>query len=202
MSDLLVAAARERTVVVSGLLAGACVFFAPLVMLAVALLAAYLAYILSDSHAPAWAMSQPPTAADFRAVFAPAVNEAPLLASAGLMGAMLAQFRRWLARRADPAFLAAGIRPFFPEFGVLYALLVGFALALAALRGGAPQVYRLAGAAPVFLLFMACATWLAHSVWHYCFRNILDLLATGTERNAATALGGRSRRLEAQRSTR
>jgi hypothetical protein len=188
--DLLVAASRERTVLVSGFLAGVGVFFAPLLILALGLLAAYLASSASDSAAPLFGLSRPLEAADFRAVFAPAVNQAPVLVSAGLIGAMMAQFRRWLARRADPARLAAGARPSLPEFALLYALLVGFTLGAAATWGGWVHVRRLAGAAPIFLLFMLCATWLTHAVWHYCFRNVLALLASGPERAAASALRG------------
>ncbi|MGH2369191.1 MAG: hypothetical protein ACRDI2_13425, partial [Chloroflexota bacterium] len=89
----------------------------------------------------------------------------------------------------------SGIRPFFPEFAFLYVLLVGLALGLALTRGGWPQVQRLLEAAPVFLLFMLCATWLAHAVWNYCFRNLLELLASGPERDAASALRGRGQGL-------
>jgi hypothetical protein len=191
--DLLVAAGRDRTVLLSGFLAGLCVFFAPMLVLALGLLAAYLAFVASDGTAPVFGLGRPLETSDFRAVFAPAINEAGLLVAAGALGAVLAGFRRWLARRADPAFLAAGARPFFPEFGVLYVLLVALTLVLAALHGGWVQVHRLIGAAPVFLFFMICATWLAHAVWHYCFRSILDLLASGSERAAASALGAQAR---------
>jgi len=36
---------------------------------------------------------------------------------------------------------------------------------------------------------------LAHSVWNYCFRNIVDLLASPEDRDAATTLRGRARLL-------
>jgi hypothetical protein len=186
--DLVVAASRGRTALIAGFLAGVGVFFAPLVVLALGLLAAYLGYISSDGSTPLWRAGRPLEATDFRAVFAPAVNEFPLLLCAGLMGAALGAFRRWLAQRTDPARLAAGSRPFFPEFALLYVLLAGLTVALAFIRGGPPQVHRLLGAAPVFLLFLLCATWLAHAVWHYCFRNIVSLLASEPERDAATAL--------------
>ena len=39
------------------------------------------------------------------------------------------------------------------------------------------------------------ATWLIHAVWSYSFRNIIELLASGPERDAAAALGARRRRL-------
>jgi hypothetical protein len=199
-AELLVAAGRERTVLISGLLAGMCVFFAPLVVLALGLMAGYLAYVASDGQTNVLGVGREFVAADFRSVFAPAIHEAPLLVSAGLIGAMLAQFRRWLARRADPAFLAAGIRPFFPEFAFLYALLVALTVGLAATHGGWLQLERLMGAAPVYLLFMGCATWLAHAVWNYSFRNLIDLLATAKDRDAASALRGRARPLAARRS--
>ena len=194
-TDLLVVAGRERTVLASGFLAGLCVFFAPLLILAVGLMAAYLAYVAGDGDTYLWGLARPLERRDFQAVFAPAVNEAPLLVSAGLIGGIMAQCRRWLARRADPGLLVAGIRPFFPEFALLYALLVALVLALAVTRGGWLQLHRVLGAAPVFLLFMLCATWLAHAVWHYCFRNILDLLASDRDREAAGALRGRRRHL-------
>lgn len=199
-ADLLVAAGRERTVLISGLLAGICVFFAPLVVLAVGLMAAYLAHVASDGQATVLGVDRQFVAADFRGVFAPAIREAPLLVSAGLIGAMLAQFRRWLARRADPAFLAAGIRPFFPEFAFLYVSLVALTLGLTVTRGDWLHLERLLGAAPVYLLFMGCATWLAHAVWNYSFRNVIDLLATGKDRDAALELRGRARPLAARRS--
>jgi hypothetical protein len=122
-----------------------------------------------------------------------------LLVSAALVGMLLAQFRRWQARRSDPGLLAAGIRPFFPEFLLLYTLLIGLSLGLAATHGGAPQLRRLIGAAPVFLPFMLCLTWLAHSVWSYCFRSVLDLLATAADRDAATELRGRARAIRPAR---
>ncbi|MBI3970268.1 MAG: hypothetical protein HY332_03165 [Chloroflexi bacterium] len=188
-ADLLVAAGRERTVLASGFLAGIGVFLAPLVFLALGLLAAYLGYITSDNTSALSALRRPLEASNFRSVFAPVVNEAPLLVCAGLLGAALAQFRRWLARRSDPALLAAGVRPFFPEFTLLYLMLVALAVGLAAVHGGWPQLHRLVTAGPVFLLFMVCTTWLAHTVWQYCFRNILDLLASAGERDAAALLG-------------
>ena len=186
----------------SGVLAGICVFFAPLVVLALGLLAAYLASVASDGHAPVFGLGRPLEAADFRSVFAPAINEAPLLVSAGLVGGMLAQFRRWLARRTDPSLLVAGIRPIFPEFALLYTLLVGLALGVAATHGGWPHVTRLLGAAPIFLLFMLIATWLAHAIWHYSFCNIIDLLARDRDRDAASALRGRARWLGSHRPSR
>src|SRR6266508_6175263 len=88
--DLVTAVGRERTVLAAGLLAGACVFFAPLLVLALGLLAAYLADVISDGQAAIFHLARPLTSDDFRAVFAPAINEAPLLVSAGLVGVLLA----------------------------------------------------------------------------------------------------------------
>lgn len=194
-TDLLLAAGRERTALLSGFLAGLCVFFAPMAVLAVGLLAAYLVYVASDGSAaaPVFGSGRPIEAEDFRAVFRPAVSEAPLLLCAGAIGALLAQFRRWLTMRTEPAALAAGIRPFLPEFAFLYATLVVATLALAQVRGGWPQLHRLVAAAPVYLLFMVCATWLAHAVWQYCFRNLMDLFSSSDERAAAAALRQRAR---------
>jgi hypothetical protein len=191
--DLIAAVGRGRTVLVSGALAGVCVFFTPLLILALGLLGAYLADVVSDGEIAIFHLARPLTSDDFRAVFAPAVNEAPLLVSAGLLGGALAQFRRHQARRSDPGLLAAGIRPFFPEFLLLYVLMTGLALGLALTHGGMPQVRRLVLWAPIFLPFLLCVTWLAHSVWSYCFRNVLDLLATAADRDAASELRGRSR---------
>ena len=193
--DLVVVAGRERMVLVSGALAGVCVFFAPIVVLALGLLGAYLANVISDGAIPIFDLARPLSAADFRAVFAPAVNEAPLLVTAGILGGVMAQFRRWHSRRADPAFLAAGIRPFFPEFSLLYVMLVCLTLGMAATHGGSAQVQRLVGAAPVYLPFMLCGAWLTHSVWNYCFRNIVDLLASAEDRGAATTLRAGARLL-------
>ena len=193
--DLVVAAGRERMVLISGVLAGICVFFAPLLVLALGLLGAYLANLISDGAIPVFDLARPLAAEDFRAVFAPAINEAPLLVTAAILGGVMAQFRRWHSRRADPAFLAAGIRPFFPEFSLLYVLLVGLTLGMAATHGGSAQLQRLVGAAPVYLPFMLCGAWLTHSVWNYCFRNIVDLLASPEDRDAATTLRGRARLL-------
>jgi|GEM_PF-3407322 len=194
-TDLLVAAGRWRTVLASGFLAGVCVFFAPLLLLALGLLAAYLSYLLGDGTAGRGflSISRPFTADDFRGVFAPAIDDAPLLVLCGLVGMLLAAVRRHLARRADPVLLAAGIRPFFPEFVVLYAVLIAGTVATAALRGGPIQIHRLMGAGPVFLLFLLCAAWLAHAVWHYCFQNVVDLLSSRQERVEAAALGARAR---------
>ena len=186
--DLLVSAAKLRTVLVSGFLAGICVFFAPLVVLALGLLAAYLHYVASDASSPMFGLERPPEAGDFRAVFAPAIHSPALLLAAGACGSVLAAFRRALARRADPAFLAAGAQPFFPEFAASYLLLALYVLGLAFAGGGWPQVHRLATAAPVFLLFLICATWLVHAIWQYCFRNVINLLASAAEREAAAAL--------------
>jgi hypothetical protein len=197
--DLLVLVGRERTVLVGGFLAGLAVFFTPLVVLALGLLAAYLAYIVSDADVPLLGMNGPLTSRDFRAVFAPAVNEAPLLVSAGLVGSLLASFRRWQAKRTDPSLLAVGRRPFFPEFALLYVVLVALTLLLAATHGGGPQVRRLVFAAPVYLPFMLCVTWLAHSIWSYCFRSTMDLLASASEHDAAMALRSRARRLRFSR---
>ncbi len=197
--DLLVAAGRLRTVLVSGFLAGVCVFFAPLVMLAIGLLAAYLTYVANDGTSSVLGLARPLTSEDFRSVFAPVVNEAPLLAISGTVGLTLALLRRTLARRADPAFLAAAIRPFFPEFCALYAMLVAITFSLSATRSGWPQVERLMGAAPIYLLFMLCATWLAHAVWHYAFHNLVDLLATERDREAAQTLRGQARLLRTAR---
>lgn len=196
-ADLLVVVGRERTVLLSGFLAGVCVFFAPMLVLGVGLVAAYLAYVVSDGTSPAFGMGRPLTSADFRAVFAPAVNEVPLLSTLGLTGAALAQFRRWLMQRADKAMLLSGVRPFFPEFAFLYLSLVVLTPASVLMRGGWPQAQRLLDAAPVFLLFMLCATWLFHAVWQYSFRNVIDLLASAAERTAASDL---RRRVGARRS--
>ena len=187
-TNLLVAASRLRTVLISGFAAGVCVFFAPMLVLAVGLLAAYLSDLASDGHTPVFGLSRPLEASDFRAVFAPVVNAPILLVGAGGCGAGLAALRRALARRADPAMLAAGIRPFFPEFAASYVLLTLYLLAAAASTGSLRQVHRLAGVTPMVLLFLLCATWLAHAVWQYCFRNVLDLLATTGERSAAGRL--------------
>ncbi len=194
-ADLLVAAGRWRTVLASGFIAGVCVFFAPLMLLAIGLLAAYLSYLLGDSNPGQGFLSiaRPFTAEDFRAVFAPAINDAPLLVLCGLVGMLLATIRRHLARRADPVLLAAGIRPFFPEFAVLYAVLIAGTVAMAALRGGPVQVHRLIGAGPIFLLFLLCAAWLAHAVWQYCFQNVVDLVSSRQERMEAAALRARAR---------
>jgi hypothetical protein len=191
--DLLVAAGRERTILLAGFLAGMGVFFAPLMILGLGLLAAYLADVVSADSVPLFSLGRPLTADDFRGVFAPAVNEAPLLGGAGLLGAAVAQFRRWQARRADPALLAAGVRPYFPEFALVYALLVALAAGAALLHGGWSQLARLVNAAPVFLPFMLCATWLTLVIWGYCFRSVVDLLATRDERAAAVGLRGRVR---------
>jgi hypothetical protein len=197
--ELLVLVGRERKVLAGGFLAGLAVFFAPLVVLALGLLAAYLAYVVSDTDVPLLGLSGTLSAKDFRAVFAPAVNEAPLLACAGLVGSLMAGFRRWQSKRMDPSFVAAGMRPFFPEFALLYGVLVVMTLLTAATHGGTPQVRRLVFAAPVYLPFMLCVTWLAHSIWSYCFRNAMDLLASASERDAATALRSRVRRLRFSR---
>jgi hypothetical protein len=194
-TELLVVAARERTVLLSGFLAGLCVFFAPLAVLAAGLLAAYVASVINESGSFVLAPGRPIDRADFQAVFAPAVDEAPLLLSAGLIGAILAQFRRWLGLRIDPGAFARRRRPYFREFAFLYVLLSGFVLGLAAVTGGWPQVERLLRAAPAFVLLMICGTWLAQAVWSYCFRNLIELLASGPEREAAAALRARRRRL-------
>lgn len=193
-ADLLTATARERTLLSSGFLAGLCVFFAPLVILACGLLTTYVFSLVQEGNNPLMGADQPLTQADFRSVFAPAVNEAPLLLSAGLLGVLLAQFRRWIYRRTDGANLVFGRRPFFPEFAVTYGLLVGLALGVAATHGGWVQVERLARGAPAFLLLMLCATWMVLAVWSYCFRNIIELFASGPERDAAAALSGRGGR--------
>ncbi|HEX2515505.1 MAG TPA: hypothetical protein VH257_12430 [Chloroflexota bacterium] len=194
-ADILVVAARERTVLLSGLLAGLCVFFAPLAVLAVGLLATYLASVVGEGSSVLLGADRSLQRADFQAVFAPAINEAPLLVSAGLVGAVLAQFRRWLYAHQDPADIIRGRRPYFRELTFLYAALVALILGLAAVRGGWVQVDRLLHAAPAFFLLMLCATWLAHAVWSYCFRNIIELLASGAERAAAAALFEGRRRL-------
>ncbi|MGI8424962.1 MAG: hypothetical protein ACR2NO_12765 [Chloroflexota bacterium] len=191
--DLVVAAGRERTVLLSGVLAGACVFFTPLLILGLGLLAAYLAYVVSDGQISVFALARPLTEDDFRSVFAPAVNEAPLLAGAALSGGAMAQFRRWLARRSDPGRLAAGVRPFFPELLLVYCMLIALTIGMAATHGGTPQLRRLLDAAPVFIPFMLCGAWLALSVWSYSFRSALDLLASESDRSAATELRGRAR---------
>jgi hypothetical protein len=196
-TELLVVAARERTVLLSGFLAGLGVFFAPLAVLAAGLLAAYVGSVISDSGSFVLAPGRPLDRTDFQGVFAPAVNEAPLLVSAGLMGAILAQFRRWLGLRVEAGSDRAGFarrrRPYFREFAFLYVLLTGFVLGLAAVNGGWPLVERLLRAAPAFFLLMICATWLAQAVWSYCFGNLIELLASGPERDAAAALRGRRR---------
>lgn len=197
--DLVVAAGRERTILVSGAVAGACVFFTPLFILALGLLAAYLAYVVSDGQIPIFALARPLTQEDFRSVFAPAINEAPLLVSATLLGGVMALVRRRLARRSDPGLLAAGIRPFFPELMAIYVMLVVLTVGMAATHGGAPQLQRLFNAAPVFLPFMLCGAWLTHSVWSYCFRSVLDLLASDADRTAATELRARARAVRAAR---
>jgi hypothetical protein len=194
-ADILVVAARERTVLLSGLLAGLCVFFAPLAVLAVGLLATYLASLVGEGSSVLLGADRSLQRADFQAVFAPAINEAPLLVSAGLVGAVLAQFRRWLYAHQDPADIIRGRRPYFRELSFLYAALVALILGLAAVRGGWVQVDRLLHAAPAFFLLMLCATWLTHAVWSYCFRNIIELLASGAERAAAAALFEGRRRL-------
>jgi hypothetical protein len=194
-ADILVVAARERTVLLSGLLAGLCVFFAPLAVLAVGLLATYLASLVGEGSSVLLGAGRTLQRSDFQAVFAPAINEAPLLVSAGLVGAVLAQFRRWLYAHQDPADIIRGRRPYFRELAFLYAALVALILGLAAVRGGWVQVDRLLHAAPAFFLLMLCATWLAHAVWSYCFRNIIELLASGAERAAAAALFEGRRRL-------
>lgn len=195
-ADLLVTVARERTILSSGFLAGLCVFFAPLAILACGLLAAYVASLVNEGQGSIVGVGRPLTRADFRAVFAPAVDEAPLLLSAGLLGVLLAQFRRWLFLHAEAANLAFGRRPFFREFAFIYGLLVSLALGVAATHGGWTQVERLLRGAPAFLLLMLCATWLAQAVWSYCFRNIIELLASGPEREAAAALARPGRRLK------
>ena len=196
-ADLLTATARERTILSSGFLAGLCVFFAPLAILACGLLATYVFSLVQEGNNPVVGADRPLSQADFRSVFAPAVNEAPLLLSAGLLGVFLAQFRRWIYRRTDGANLAFGRRPFFPEFAFTYGLLVCLTLGVAATHGGWTQVERLLRGAPAFLLLMLCATWMVLAVWSYCFRNIIDLFASGSERDAAAALSGRGRRFTA-----
>ena len=194
--DLLLQAARERTVLLSGFLAGLCVFFAPLVVLAIGLLAAYLASVAGDGSGTVLDAGRTLDRDDFRAVFAPVVNQAPLLVSAGLVGALLAQFRRWLAGRdARPGRGRRVGTPYFREFAFLYAVLVLLALGLAVTGGGRPQAERLLNAAPAFILLTFCATWLALAVWSYCLGNIIELLASRGERDAAAALRGRGRRL-------
>jgi hypothetical protein len=194
-ADLLVVAGRERTVLASGFLAGLCVFFAPLAFLAVGLLAAYLASRADDGARSFLSLARPIERSDFRGVFAPAVEQAPLLLTAGLLGAALAHFRRWLWLRRDAFALVYDRRPYFPELALVYVLLVGLALFVAGTRGGWPQVARLLHAAPAFFLLMVCATWLSHAVWSYAFGNLIELLSSGPERDAAAALRGRGRRL-------
>ena len=200
--DLVVAAGRERTILLSGVVAGACVFFTPLLVLALGLLAAYLAYVVSDGQIPVFALARPLTQDDFRSVFAPAVNEAPLLISAALLGGVMAQVRRRLARRSDPGLLAAGIRPFFPELIAVYCMLVVLSVGMAATHGGVPQLQRLLNAAPVYLPFMLCGAWLTHSVWSWSFRSVLDLLASDSDRTAATELRARARAVRQRRYSR
>jgi hypothetical protein len=196
--SLLLLAARQRTVLLSGFLAGLCVFFAPLVVLGIGLLAAYLVSVASDGSGTVFDAGRTLDRADFQGVFAPAVNQAPLLVVAGLVGAVLAQFRRWLGGRAARPGRAGRVRlelPYFREFAFLYAVLAGLTLGLALLNGGWPQAQRLLNAAPAFILLMFCATWLAQAVWSYCFGNIIELLASRGERDAAAAMRGRGRRL-------
>ena len=197
--DLVVAAGRERTILISGVVAGACVFFTPLLVLGVGLLGAYLAYVISDGQVPIFALARPLTQEDFRSVFAPAVNEAPLLVSTALLGGVMAQVRRRLAKRSDPGLLAAGIRPFFPELLAVYLMLIVLSVGMAATHGGVPQLQRLVSAAPVYLPFLLCGAWLALSVWSYCFRSVLDLLASDSDRSAATELRARSRAIRTRR---
>jgi len=189
-TDLLVAAGKLRTILASGFLAGLCVFFAPLLILALGLLAAYLSYVVGDGTTPTFGMGRPLNASDFRSVFAPAVNSPGVLAAAGLFGSALAAFRRTTLRRADPSALS-GSRPFFPEFGFSYLLLCVLLVALAYIDGGWVRLHRVIVAAPVFLVFLLCATMLAHAVWQYAFRNWLELLAGEAERDAAAALRAR-----------
>jgi hypothetical protein len=197
--DLIVAAGRERTILISGVVAGACVFFAPLLILGMGLLAAYLTYVISDGHIPVFDLARPLTQDDFRSVFAPAVNEAPLLVSAALLGGVMALVRRRLAKRSDPGLLAAGIRPFFPELLTIYVMLIVVSVGTAATHGGLPQLERMIAAAPVYLPFLLCAAWLALSVWSYCFRSVLDLLASQSDRTAATELRARARLIRSRR---
>ncbi|HET7769003.1 MAG TPA: hypothetical protein VFN74_09515 [Chloroflexota bacterium] len=197
--DLVTATARERTILISGIAAGVCVFFAPLLILGLGLLAAYLAYFISDGQVPLFALARPLSQEDFRSVFAPAVNEAPLLVSTALLGGVMALVRRRLAKRSDPGLLSAGIRPFFPELLTVYAMLVVLSVGMAATHGGAPQLQRLIYAAPVYLPFLLCAAWLALSVWSYCFRSVLDLLASDADRTAATELRARARAIRTRR---
>ncbi|HVG95820.1 MAG TPA: hypothetical protein VNK05_02875 [Chloroflexota bacterium] len=196
--SLLLLAARQRTVLLSGFLAGLCVFFAPLVVLGIGLLAAYLVSVASDGSGTVFDAGRTLDRADFQGVFAPAVNHAPLLVVAGLIGALLAAFRRWLGGRAARAGRGRRGRvelPYFREFAFLYAVMVGLVLGLALTSGGWPQALRLLNAAPAFVLLMFCATWLAQAVWSYCFGNIIELLASRGERDAAAAMRGRGRRL-------
>jgi hypothetical protein len=194
-AELLVVAGRERTVLVSGFLAGLCVFFVPLAVLAVGLLASYVAAVVVDAGNVPFGPGRALERRDFQAVFAPAVNEAPLLVSCGLAGLLLAQVRRWLVLREDPVNLVHGRRPFFRELASVYLLLIGLILGVAATRAGWAQVDRMLHAAPAFVVLTLCATWLIHAVWSYCFRNIIELLASDPERDAAAALGARRRRL-------
>ena len=196
--DLVVAAGRERIILISGIVAGACVFFTPLLVLGLGLLAAYLAYVISDGQIPIFALARPLTQEDFRSVFAPAVNEAPLLLSAALLGGVMAQVRRRLAKRSDPGLLAAGIRPFFPELLAVYVMLVLISIGMAATHGGVPQLQRLLSAASVYLPFLLCGAWLALAVWSYCFRSVLDLLASESDRSAATELRARASSIRAR----
>ena len=57
--DLVVAAGRERMVLISGVLAGICVFFAPLLVLALGLLGAYLTNLISDGAIPVFDLARP-----------------------------------------------------------------------------------------------------------------------------------------------
>jgi hypothetical protein len=193
--ELLVVAARERTVLVSGFFAGVCVFFVPLAVLALGLLASYFASLAGGAGSFPFGPDRALERRDFQAVFAPAVNEAPLVVTFGLAGLLLAQVRRWLVLREDPVNVAHGRRPFFRELAFVYLLLIGMILGLAATRAGWGQIDRMLHAAPAFVVLTLCATWLVHAVWSYCFRNTIELLASGSERDAAAALGARRRRL-------
>jgi hypothetical protein len=189
---VLVAVTSPRTALVAGFLAGGCVFLAPLVVLAAGLLMAYAAYVAGDATGRAFSLGRAIDASDFRAVFAPAVNEAPALALCGAGGAALALLRRWLTRHTDAQRLASGGRSLIPELVAIYVAILLGGVAYLASRGASQQVQRFTGAVPVSLLLVLFAAWVAHTVWQYCFRNLVELLASDDERQAARALQRRT----------
>ena len=53
--------------------------------------------------------------------------------------------------------------------------------------------------ATLYLSFMFCITWIAHVVWAYCFRSVVELLATARDRAAAGELRKKARPLRRAR---